>query len=63
MTADDWSLLGYGFLAAVLIAIAVTVLIMHFVSLPFIGAGALIAVIVVPVYWLARYKERERRRD
>ncbi len=63
MISDGWSLLGYGLLAAFLIAIAVTTLLVHSVSLPFLGAGILIAVIVLPVYWLARRKEHERKRD
>ncbi len=63
MISDGWSLLGYGLLAAFLIAVAVTVLLVHFINLTFLGGGMLIAVIVLSVYWLARFKEHNRKRN
>ena len=63
MSTDLLNLLGYGFLAAILIAIVVTVLLVNSVSLPFLGAALLIAVVVILVYWLARHEERSRRLD
>jgi hypothetical protein len=60
MTKDEWKLLQYGLLTALLMGLVLGLIIWHDIKLPKLVAEAILAAIAGVVFLLYRYIERRK---
>jgi hypothetical protein len=63
MTYDEWRLLGYGTLTALLMAIILVPILVHNRSLPKLAAEGLLGAIALSVFAFSKYMERRKKRN
>jgi hypothetical protein len=61
MTKDEWRLLGYGLLAASLMALFLVPIFLHYKNFPKSLAEVILGVIALAVFALSKYMERRRK--
>jgi hypothetical protein len=61
MTKDEWRLLGYGLLAASLMALFLVPIFLHYKNFPKSLAELILGVIALAVFTLSKYMERRRK--
>jgi hypothetical protein len=61
MNKDEWKLLGYGLLTAVLMALGLVPILVHNIKFPKNAAEAILAAIAVAVFLFYRYIERRKK--
>jgi hypothetical protein len=60
MTKDEWKLLWYGLLTALLMALVLVPILSHDINFPKVAAEAILAAIAGLVFLLYRYLERRK---
>ena len=61
MTKDEWRLLGYGLLAASLMALFLVPIFLHYKNFPKSLAEVILGLIALAVFALSKYMERRRK--
>jgi hypothetical protein len=61
MTKDEWRLLGYGLLAASLMALFLVPIFLHYKNFPKSLAEVILGVIALAIFALSKYMERRRK--
>jgi hypothetical protein len=61
MTKGEWRLLGYGLLAASLMALFLVPIFLHYKNFPKSLAEVILGVIALAVFALSKYMERRRK--
>jgi hypothetical protein len=61
MTKDEWKLLRYGLLTALLMGLVLVPILVHNINFPKDAAEAILAAIAVTVFLLYRYLERRTK--
>jgi hypothetical protein len=61
MTHDEWRLLRYGLLTAILMALVLVPILPHDMSFPKLLAEGILGAIAVAVFMLAKYIERRKK--
>jgi hypothetical protein len=60
MTHDEWRLLGYGILTAILMAVVLVPILVHNVNFPKLAAEGILGAIALAVFVLSKYMERRK---
>jgi len=60
MSKDDWRLLRYGLLTALLMALVLVPILIHNINFPKVAAEAILAAIAGTVFLLSKYMERRK---
>ncbi len=60
MNKDEWKLLRYGLLTALLMGLVLGLILVHNINFPKVGAEAILATIAGAVFLLYRYIERRK---
>ena len=61
MTHDEWRLLGYGILTAILMALVLVPILVHDKSFPKAAAEGILGAIALGVFLLSKYMERRKK--
>jgi hypothetical protein len=61
MTHDEWRLLRYGLLTAILMALVLVPILLHDMSFPKLLAEGILGAIAVALFMLAKYIERRKK--
>ena len=61
MTHDDWRLLGYGLLAAFLMALVLVPILLHDKNFPRLAAEGILGALALAVFLLSKYMERRAK--
>jgi hypothetical protein len=61
MTHDEWRLLGYGTLTAVLMALVLIPILLHNRNFPRSAAEGILGAIALAVFALSKYMERHKK--
>ena len=61
MTHDDWRLLRYGMLTAILMALVLVPILLHNINFPRSVAEGILGGIVLVVFLLSKYMERRKK--
>ena len=63
MSKDEWKLLWYGLLTALLMGLVLVPILMHDINFPKLAAEAILAIIAGAVFVVYRYIERRKKSD
>jgi undecaprenyl pyrophosphate phosphatase UppP len=63
MSKDEWKLLWYGLLTALLMGLVLVPILMHNIHFPKLAAEAILAFIAGAVFLLYKYVERRKKSD
>ena len=61
MTHDEWRLLRYGILTAILMALVLVPILIHNINFPKLAAEGILGVIALAVFLLSKYMERRKK--
>jgi hypothetical protein len=61
MTSDEWRLLGYGMLTAVLMALVLVPILLHNKNFPRLVAEGILGAVALAVFALSKYMERRKK--
>jgi len=61
MSHDEWRLLGYGLLTAILMALVLVPILAHNMNFPKLAAEAMLGAVAVAVFLLSKYMERRKK--
>jgi Kef-type K+ transport system membrane component KefB len=61
MTKDDWRLLRYGLLTALIMAVVLTPILIRDVGFPKLAAEAILGVIAGAIFLLSKYMEHRKK--
>ncbi len=61
MTHDEWRLLGYGLLTALLMALVLVPILLHDKNFPRLAAEGILGALALAVFLLSRYMERRAK--
>jgi hypothetical protein len=63
VTHDEWRLLGYGTLTAILMALVLVPILLYNKNFPKLAAEGILGVIALSVFALSKYIERRKKRN
>ena len=61
MTHDEWRLLGYGLLTALLMALVLVPILVHDKNFPRLAAEGILGALALAVFLLSKYMERRAK--
>ena len=61
MTHDEWRLLGYGLITALLMALVLVPILMHNINFPKLAAEAILGAIALAIFLLSKYMQRRKK--
>jgi len=61
MTHDEWRLLGYGLLTAILMALVLVPILSHNINFSKLAAEAILGAIALAVFLLSKYMDRRKK--
>jgi len=61
MTHDEWRLLGYGMLTAILMALVLILILQHNMNFPKLAAEGILGAIALTVFLLSKYMEHRKK--
>jgi hypothetical protein len=61
MSHDEWRLLGYGLLTAILMGLALVPILAYDIHFPKLAAEAILGAIALAVFLLSKYMERQKK--
>jgi hypothetical protein len=61
MTHDEWRLLRYGMLTAILMALVLVPILRHNMNFPKLAAETILVAIALAVFLLSKYMERRKK--